>query len=251
MAFIKSLYEAFHAPIHFKLNLLNGKRTLSFQLYPIVLLLAAALLFIIISVAIVSVMALDKQVLNSQQHQISELQHQHALLIQKNSKTEALLSLRDAQIKAMQQQQEQLEYDKLAMQKRLHMFDEVLAARKEKGLHMLNPAAFWRQSDLINYSLVLVKGQNFPRWQKGELSFSVINPDGEEVILRSPKGREKYKFDMTTQEFVSGSLLWSESWQPDALIITMHDLTHRNTRQFSVPILRHAMGRAATKGAEQ
>ncbi|NWF38001.1 hypothetical protein F3F96_02455 [Mariprofundus sp. NF] len=241
MAFIKSLYEAFSAPIHFKLTQSNGKRTLSFRLYPIVLLLAAALLFIIISVGIITTLALDKQLLVSQQYQISELQHQQSLLSQQNSKVEAQLSLRDAQIDAMKQQQKQIEHEKLAMQKRLDMFNDVLAARKNKGLHMLKPTAYWKQSDQISYSLILVKGQNFPRWQKGELSFSVLNPEGEELPLRSPKGREKYKFDMTTQQFVSGSLVWTESWQPENLIITIADLTNRNTNQFTIPILSHAM----------
>ncbi|NWF36819.1 hypothetical protein [Mariprofundus sp. KV] len=237
---MKSLYEAFTAPVHFKLTQSNGKRTLSFRLYPIVLLLAAALLFIIISVGTITMLALDKQLLVSQQHQISELQHQQSLLSQQNSKVEAQLSLRDAQIEAMKQQQKQLEHKNINMQKRLDMFDDVLAARKKKGLHMLKPAAYWKQSDQISYSLILVKGQNFPRWQKGELSFSVMNPEGEELPLRNLKGREKYKFDMTTQQFVSGSLVWAESWQPENLIITIVDLTNRNTDRFSIPISSQA-----------
>lgn len=237
---MRSLYEALSAPIHFTLTQSNGKRTLSFRLYPIVLLLAAALLFIIISVGIVTTLALDKQLLVSQQYQISELQHQQSLLTQKNSKVEAQLSLRDAQIHAMKQQQKQLEHENMTMRKRLDMFDDVLAARKKKGLHLLKPSAYWKQSDLISYSLILVKGQNFPRWQKGELSFAVINPQGEKLALRSPKGREKYKFDMTTQQFVSGSLVWAESWQPENLIITVVDLTSRNTNRFTIPILSHA-----------
>jgi len=246
---MKSFFEAFHAPVRFKLSQAASARTLSFHIYPVVLLLVIALLFVSISVSIITVMASDKQALSSQLRQIHELQQKQSRLLHENTEKQALLSLRDAHIDAMKQELERLQLEKTAMQKRLDMFDEVLAARKMDGLHMLRPAAFWKRSDQISYNLILVKGQNFPRWQKGELSFSVMTPDDQELPLENMKGRTTYKFDMTTQEFVSGSLKWTEPWRPENLIITINDLTHRRTSQFSIPILSHAMARPAASGA--
>lgn len=245
---MKRLHEAFNAPIHFTLSQQDGKRTISFRIFPIVLLLIVALLFITISVAVLTALASDKQTVIAQQIEISEIRMQYQKLLRQESETNALLSLRNAQIDAMRQEQDLLRREQSEMQTRLDMFNEVLAARKVQGLHVLRPVAYWRGDASISYNLILVKGQNFPRWQKGELSFSVINKQGEQQPLLSQKGRSKYKFDMTTQEFVSGVLKWDENWQPEELIITLNDLTHRKVRQINLPILNHAHALSATKG---
>jgi len=238
---MKSLYEAFNAPIHFNLSQLDGKRSLSFHLYPIVLLLVAGLLFIIISVAIITALATDKQTMFSQQSQTSELQQQLERLQQKNTETEVFLSLRDAQVDTMKQEVERLQHERSAMQKRLEMFDEVLAARKVKGVHMLRPSAQWKNNNLISYSLILVKGENYPRWRKGTLQFSVKTPEGKVLQLQNPKGKSSHKFEMTTQAFITGSLAWSEPWKPETLIITMFTEKGKQTGEVTVPILNHAL----------
>jgi len=238
---MKSLYEAFNAPIHFNLSQLDGKRSLSFHLYPIVLLLVAGLLFIIISVAIITALATDKQTLFSQQSQSSKLQQQLERIQQRNTETEVFLLLRDAQIDAMKQEIERLQHERSDMQKRLEMFDEVLAARKVKGVHMLRPSAQWQNNNLISYSLILVKGENYPRWRKGTLQFSVKTAEDKVLQLQTERGKSSKKFEMTTQEFITGSLAWSEPWKPETLIITMFSETGKQTGEVTVPVLSHVL----------
>ncbi|ATX81466.1 hypothetical protein Ga0123462_0596 [Mariprofundus ferrinatatus] len=233
---MKSLYEAFNLPVHFKLTQ-DGGRSLSFRVYPVVLLIVAVLLVVTVSVIIISALASDKQAYYLQEQQSRELQLKHEQLRKQSAETEALLSLSNAQIEAMKQELQRLVHKNSAMQKRLTMFDDVLAARKVKGVHLLRPSAAQQENNLISYNLILVKGDNYPRWAHGWLQFSILSADGNETVLLSPKGKDRVKFEMTGQEFIDGSLLGPNSWSPEQLIITVFNEKGKQTGRVTVPIL--------------
>jgi len=235
---MKSIFEAFHAPITISLSQLRERRKLTFRIYPIVLLLIIALLFITISVAVISILALDKQAISSQQRQIHKLVQQQSEMRQKSAESEAQLSLKDAHIAALEEELQRLQHQKASMQTRLDMFDEVLAARKIKGVHILRPSAAWQEQNRISYELILVKGGNYPRWSHGRLQFSVLTNEQEEILLLTPKGKNHYKFEMTTQGFVNGVLAWPESWHPETLFVTMFNERGKQTGRITVPILK-------------
>ncbi len=173
---------------------------------------------------------------------IAQLQYENRHLTSKLSETEAILALRDGQIEGMQQQLLRNSHETVAMKQRLAMFDDVLAARKVGGWHILHPTAEWQDDQSIAYHLVVVKGENYPRWAKGHLSFSVIAANGDLIPVQNRRGKRALKFDMTTHAFFEGMIPWSKAWQPKILYISLFDKRGKNSQQIEIPILnRHAL----------
>ncbi len=155
----------------------------------------------------------------------------------KLAEDEALLALRDAQIDSMQQQLQQDRQQMQQMQQRLDLFDQVLAERKVAGIHFLKPSAVWQDAHTIAYQLILVKGQNYPRWIIGHLTFTVNDAQGNSIVL--PVAKKKHsgeKIEMTTQSFIEGTLAWPNSWQPAALHITLINHKGRAKGTITIPI---------------
>jgi len=170
---------------------------------------------------------------------IAQLQYEQRHLTSKLSETEAMLALREGQIESMQQQLLRNNHDMHSMKQRLAMFEDVLASRKVGGWHILHPTALWIDEQTISYHLVVVKGENYPRWAKGHLSFSVIGPKGETIPVANKRGKKSLKFDMTTHAFFEGAIPWSKEWQPEMLVISMFDKRRKNNQKIQVPILTH------------
>jgi len=199
-----------------------------------------AILFVIIVMAAVT----GKHILvpdhpREQQQKSTSLQHEHLQLNAKLAETEALLSLRDAQIQSMQQQLQQNSQQMQQMQQRLDLFDQVLAERKVAGVHFLRPSATWKDKHTIAYQLILVKGENYPRWIIGHLVFTVTDAKGRSISLTiTKKPNNGDKIEMTTQTFIEGELTWQPSWQPKILNITLFNHKGRNKGNISIPITR-------------
>jgi len=233
------LKQAWNAPIQISF----GKRTASeptvtIRLY--LLLLIASTVVAGIAVAASTLISSDKHAQHSQH--IAQLQYEKRHLTSKLSETEAMLALRDGQIEGMQQELLRNSHDILHMKQRLAMFDDVLAARKVGGWHILHPTAQWQDDQSIAYHLVVVKGENYPRWAKGHLSFSVIAPNGDLLPLPNKRGKRSLKFDMTTHAFFEGTIPWSKEWQPKMLYISLFDKRGKNSQKIEIPILnRHAL----------
>jgi len=168
--------------------------------------------------------------------QLAQLQHEQKQLSGKLSETEALLSLRDGQIEGLKQEMQLQRNEKVSLLQRLEVFDDVLAARKIQGVHFLRPQFIWKENNLISYKLILVKGDNYPRWIIGHLKFSVTDSNGNVLFLSNEKGKDSYKIEMTSQEFIEDTLVWTQQWQPERLTVTLINHEGRETGSIEVPI---------------
>ncbi len=209
------------------------------------------MLILLLLIAVVLTPLLLSSGKNSQHRQnIAQLQYEQRHLTSKLSETEAMLALREGQIESMQQQLLRNDHDMLAMKQRLAMFEDVLASRKVGGWHILHPTALWADEKTISYHLVVVKGENYPRWAKGHLSFSVIGPNGETIPVTNKRGKKSLKFDMTTHAFFEGVIPWSKDWQPKLLVISMFDKRRKNNQKIQIPILTHQKVNEIESGIE-
>lgn len=238
---MKALYSACNSPVQICFRHANSHRELSFSINPVVTVLMIALIAIISTVMLITSVASTKQTLLSQQQQIAFLQHQQSQLMKERSELEASLSLSNGQIEAIKQELNLLNHDKNSMQQRLNMFDQVLAARKVKGVHLLRSSAQWRDSHTIAYDLILVKGQNYPRWAQGILKFYAVNGEGEMIQLKTDSGKQHLKYETTTQLFLEGTLLWPEAWQAEKLFIVVYNHNRKQINQTETPILKQSI----------
>jgi len=158
---------------------------------------------------------------------------------------EAEISLRDSQISGLKQQIHQDIRDRQLIRQRLSMFDDVLAARAVRGVHVLHPEAQWQKDKgVIEYQLVLVKGENYPRWALGHLQFSTRMPDGKILTLTDPHGKTDIKYEMTTHLFMEGTLLWHENTPPSALHVTLINHLDKKIREAEFPVVTIAVAPA-------
>jgi len=232
-------------PIHFTAAQ-QLKPAKAIAVRPITLLLVFLLLL-----ATLWLMASSSSTSTQQMQHIAQLQYEQNNLSRKLSETEALLALRNSQTDSMQQELMRNRHAMHGMQQRLTMFDDVLAARKVGGWHILHPKAQWQDEQNITYHLVVVKGENYPRWAKGHLSFSVIDPNGETVTLDNKAGKRSLKFDMTTHAFFEGIIPWSQDWQAEMLIISLFDKRGKNNQQIEIPILKRKAANSAETPIKQ
>jgi len=231
----KLWYEVFSAPIHISAGQ-QPKLGKSVTVQPrmvLVILLAA----MIVVAVLLSMFFASGQSTPHMQH-IAQLQYEQGNLIRKFAEAEAKLALRDSHIESMQQELIRNDHVMHGMKQRLTMFDDVLAARKVGGWHILQPRAQWQDGQTIIYHLVVVKGENYPRWAKGHVSFSVIGPTGESIALDNKRGKRSLKFDMTTHAFFEGIIPWSRDWQAEMLIINLFDKRGKNNQKIEIPILK-------------
>lgn len=165
------------------------------------------------------------------------LQQEKRTLNSKLAEAEAMLAVRDNQISSMQQLLQQDKQTIEAMQHRLDLFDDVLAARKVAGVHFLHPVVHWQDDHTIAYQLILVKGKNYPRWIIGHLTFRATSGKAHALTLQTgKKGNSGRKVEMTTQAFIEGNLHWPAAWRPSALHITLIDHKGRKKGSIAVPI---------------
>jgi len=219
-------------PIHFTIRRGANQHVV---VHPAVLLLI--LLALLLTGAITAAHYFSQQQSNELLGEISHLQHEQKRLNQTLAENEALLALRDGQIEGLKQEMGQLRGEKIAMKKRLEMFDDVLASRKIKGVHFLRPNFVWADEHTITYQLILVKGENYPRWIKGHLEFSVIDASGQTVLLNNSKGRNRHKVEMTTHAFIEGRLRWPNNWQPQTLHVRLINHLGKQKGHIEIPLL--------------
>ncbi len=159
----------------------------------------------------------------NQQAQITRLQHEQARLTDNVTEKEALLSLRDQQITSLKDEIKDLHQQQGTLQKKLDMFDNILDARKNHGVHLLQAHAHRLNDQGIVYSFVLVKGGNYPRTAIGKVRFSTTSPDNQVIILPLSNGEDALPYRTKSHTFVQGTLPWSEVWQANTLHITLID----------------------------
>ncbi|MDQ6971630.1 MAG: hypothetical protein Q9M30_03190 [Mariprofundaceae bacterium] len=105
------------------------------------------------------------------------------------------------------------------------IYQSILEARKTSGVRILrasarieangNPA----EGKQLRYSIVLVKGGNYPRSVTGSLLISAIGADGQTKALNLGKDHKGLPYHMETHVFLEGSVVWKEEWSPAKLHI--------------------------------
>ncbi len=159
----------------------------------------------------------------ARQVQISLLQHEQARLMDAVAEKDALLALRDQQIESLKDEIKGLHQQHSRMQEKMDMFNSILDARKNHGVHLLQAAAHRLNDQSVAYSFVLVKGGSYPRTAIGSIRFSALSPDHEAITLSLPDGEDALPYRTQSHTFVQGTLPWSEAWQPGSLRITLLD----------------------------
>ena len=240
--------EAFAVPIHIQIGQ-HTELAKQISVRPRTLLLL--LLFVMIVLALLLSVLLSSGQPTQHMQYIAQLQYEQGNLTRKFSAAEATLALRDSQIESMQQELLRNSHAMHVMKQRLAMFDDVLAARKVGGWHILHPKAEWQDEQTITYHLVVVKGENYPRWAKGHLSFSIIDAAGKSIALDNKRGKRSLKFDMTTHAFFEGIIPWSQAWQPEMLMISLFDKRGKNNQSIEIPILRRNQSSDIKAGGHQ
>jgi len=228
------LLEALIKPLRISIDKGPDKPPRVYSIRPVVMMIAIVSLLLAAAMVGSSLTPQKKQ--TSLLAQLAHLQHEQKRLSATLSETEALLSLRDGQIEGLNQEMQLQRNEKLSMLQRLEVFDDVLAARKVQGVHFLRPQFNWKERNLISYKLILVKGDNYPRWIIGHLKFSVTDSNGHVLFLNNEKGKDSYKVEITSQEFIEGTLVWTQKWQPKNLTVTLINHEGRQTGSIEIPI---------------
>jgi len=233
---ILNTVKALRKPLHITINSDAGhwQRSLTLPAYLLIVLLASLL----VATVMIGHSLFPPARQTALQDQVAQLQQDQDRLHEKLAETEALLSISNGQVGGMKQDMAILSAENRTMQKRLDMFEDVLAARKVRGIHFLRPMATWQDSNTIAYQLILVKGENYPRWIKGHLLFTVTDAEGKTVSLNSKKGKKSLRVEMKTHAFMEGTLAWPQSWQPERLTVTLIDYLDRKKGTIEIPIFK-------------
>jgi len=110
--------------------------------------------------------------------------------------------------------------DREALQQRLNIYASILEARKSGGVRILRATARMQDKSTLNYSLVLVKGGNYPRNVSGSVRIVALGNNGEKQLLQLGKNAAELPYKMDTHIFLEGSTAWQAAWQPARLLIT-------------------------------
>jgi len=173
---------------------------------------------------------------NNQQAQITRLQHEQGRLKDTVAEKEALMSLKEQQVESLNAEITGLRQQQSSLQEKLDMYDNILNARKDQGVHLLQVAAQRQPDHSIAYSFVLVKGGNYPRTASGNITFSTLNPANEPVTIPLATGEAALPYSTRSHTFMQGDLPWNQSWRPKKLRMTLFDQRGKEMSQSEVNI---------------
>lgn len=164
-----------------------------------------------------------------------QLQRQYDDLRNQLAEAEALSSMKDQQIDAFEEQVKEYTDEIQVLQQRLRMFESILEARKGNGVQMLQGKASMTDNQ-IRYSLILVKGGNYPRRVSGHCMFMVQSPEGESISIKIDESTDQLPYRMESHNFLDGVLAWDKPWQPDILEIVLFDYKGREISRSNISI---------------
>ena len=123
------------------------------------------------------------------------------------------------ELQASQQQNEELKQSKA-------IYESILQARKSTGVHILRAEARMEADDptrgenKLDYTIVLVKGGNYPRSVSGSVLVVAFGGEGQKQTLQLGTNSAELPYKMDTHVFLEGSVIWKQDWQPVKLEIT-------------------------------
>lgn len=170
---------------------------------------------------------------------IAHLQQESGRLKQALAEAEAELEVSRHERDALKQELRKAQTRIEDLDARVRMFDSILDARKQPGMHILQPRARWR-GDGIAVDLILVKGGNYPRMRSGMLRFYTTDPEGREMPLRvddgSDAGADGLSWLVKNHTFLHARLPWRQSWRPERLAVALLDRHQREIARETITI---------------
>jgi len=136
-----------------------------------------------------------------------KLEHLHDQLATSQANNE----VKQAQILGLQDiiKQQQNTIDKA--NKRLHIFESILEARKNQGTKLLKASIKASNADSFIFSITLVKGGNYPRRLRGSIRFVTQDKQGKNIQLLFKGMQSTLPFRIETHIFLQGQLHWPEN----------------------------------------
>jgi len=95
--------------------------------------------------------------------------------------------------------------------RRLHVFESILEARKSRGTKLIKASIKPISSKAFRFSITLVKGGNYPRRLRGSIYFITQDKYGKSIRLNFKNKQSTLPFRMETHIFLQGQLYWPES----------------------------------------
>jgi len=95
--------------------------------------------------------------------------------------------------------------------KRLHVFESILEARKNQGTKLLKASIKPINRESFSFSITLVKGGNYPRRLRGSIHFITQDKQGKSVRLLFKNMKSTLPFRIETHIFLQGQLYWPEN----------------------------------------
>ena len=168
------------------------------------------LIFIIIG-ALVGNYYLPNKVASKILPQHIQLQNKFNHLHDQLASSEANNEVKQAQIISLEDiiKQQQGSIDKA--NKRLHVFESILQARKSRGTKLLKASIKPISSEAFAFSITLVKGGNYPRRLRGSIRFITQDKLGKNIRLLLKNKQSTLPFRLETHIFLQGQLYWPEN----------------------------------------
>jgi len=95
--------------------------------------------------------------------------------------------------------------------KRLHVFESILEARKSRGTKLIKASIKSIDSKSFAFSITLVKGGNYPRRLRASIHFITQDTKGKRIRLLFKNKQSTLPFRMETHIFLQGQLYWPEN----------------------------------------
>jgi len=130
---------------------------------------------------------------------------------------EQIAGLKDELMNSQQQIEE--------LQQAKTVYESILEARKSAGVRILRASASLGDVDAngtrqLSYSIILVKGGNYPRSVTGTVHIDAFGADGQRADLQLDEKHADLPYSMDTHAFLEGNVIWAQDWQPVKLQIT-------------------------------
>jgi len=173
--------------------------------------LALIPLTFIIAGIIIGSFYMPNQAISTIAPQHIQLQNKFNHLHDQLASSEANNEIKQAQIIRLQDiiKEQQDSIDK--SNTRLHVFESILEARKSQGTKLLKASIKSINPESFAFSIILVKGGNYPRRLHGLVYFITQDTYGKNIRLSFKNKQNTLPFRMETHIFLQGKLYWPEN----------------------------------------
>ncbi|MDX8390321.1 MAG: hypothetical protein R8M38_07505 [Mariprofundaceae bacterium] len=194
----------------------SGARSQRMTLRPTLILLVMVLLMLTAAAATYMLLPDNSPAAVSQRHEL--LRQDNQSLRYDLAEARAELAIKIEYAVGLQADMLKLRESNVETKRQLLIYENILEARKSKGIHIINGAFNWRQGELqeafIAYKFALVNGSDGSRRSKGKVKMVAIGREGQKHQF------ETLPYKMETHLFLEGLLQWQEDWSPKKIVLT-------------------------------